>query len=101
MLPIRLGREARVKPVTGVFAWTAWLSCGYAAAMGGLALWAGRALSTWVGLAIVIWSAVFFFGITNIPWPVLVALITALAWSAGGAGLAAGTFVGQIGRAHV
>jgi glycine betaine/proline transport system permease protein len=96
MLPIRIGLEATVKPATWGFAWTTWHSIGYAAVMGAVAWWSARALSLWAGLAIVIWSAVFFFGVTNIPWPVFLALVTALAWSVGGIGLAAGTLLGLV-----
>lgn len=94
MLPIRIGLEATVKPATWGFAWTDWHSAAYALLMGAAAWWSARALSLWAGLAIVIWSAVFFFGVTNIPWPIFLALVTALAWTVGGARLAAGTLLG-------
>jgi len=55
-----------------------------------------RALSVTAALAIVMAAAVFFFGITNIPWPVLIALVTALAWSVGGARLAMATLLGLL-----
>lgn len=94
MLPIRIGLEATVKPTTWGFSWTDWHSLAYALVMGGVALWVTRTLSRAAGIAVVIWSAVYFFGITNMPWPLIVALITGLAWSAGGKRLAAGTLLG-------
>jgi glycine betaine/proline transport system permease protein len=96
MLPIRIGLEATVKPASWGFAWSAWHSLGYAVVMGGAAVWAARALSTNAAIAVVIWSAVYFFGITNMPWLLIVALVTALAWSAGGKRLAVGTFLGLL-----
>lgn len=96
MLPIRIGLEATVKPSTWGFAWTHWHSVAYAVAMGAAAAWAWRTLSKTVGLGLVIWSAIYFFGLTNMPWPLIVALVTALAWSAGGWRLAAGTLSGLL-----
>lgn len=96
MLPIRSGLESTVKPITWGFEWTAVHSAGYAVLTVVLAVYAARALSIAAGFAVVMAAAVFFFGIINIPWAVLIVLVTALAWSAGGARLAVGTFVGLL-----
>lgn len=96
MLPIRVGLEATVKPSTWGFAWTHWHSVAYVVAMAAAAAWAWRALSQTVGLGLVIWSAIYFFGLTNMPWPLIVALVTALAWSVGGWRLAVGTLAGLL-----
>jgi glycine betaine/proline transport system permease protein len=62
--------------------------------MGILAVIAVRTWSMAAGLAVIIASAGYFFGITNLPWPGLVALFLLLAWSAGGRALALGTLMG-------
>ena len=94
MLPLRIGLEATVKPSTWGFDWTAIHSIAYATAMGILAAIAVRSWSIAAGLAVAIASAGYFFGITNLPWPGLVALFLLLAWSAGGRALALGTLLG-------
>lgn len=94
MLPLRIGLEGTVKPSTWGFDWNAVHSVAYAVAMGALAVLASRAWSIVAGLAVVISSAVYFFGITNLPWPALVALFALLAWAAGGRTLALGTILG-------
>lgn len=94
MLPVRVGLDATVKPSTWGFEWTAIHSICYAAIMGAAAYYAARKWSVAIALAVVIWSAVFFFGITNLPWSGLIGLFTMLAWAAGGQRLAIGTFLG-------
>jgi len=94
MLPMRIGLEATVKPSTWGFEWTAIHSIAYAILMAALTVLAARAWSMAAGLAVVIWSAVFFFGITNLPWLGLVALFLLLARAAGGTALTLGTLLG-------
>jgi glycine betaine/proline transport system permease protein len=94
MLPVRIGLEATVKPSTWGFDWTALHSIIYTLIMSAIAAYAARAWSNAAALAVVIWAAVFFFGITNLPWLALVALFTLLAEAAGGRRLAMGTFLG-------
>lgn len=94
MLPLRIGLDGTVKPSTWGFDWTAIHSVAYVIAMGALAVLASHRWSIAAGLAVVISSAVYFFGITNLPWPALVALFALLAWAAGGRALALGTLLG-------
>ena len=94
MLPLRIGLEATVKPSTWGFDWTAIHSIAYAVAMAILAALAARTRSIATGLAVVLASAGYFFGITNLPWAGLAALFLLLAWSAGGRALALGTLLG-------
>ena len=96
MLPVRVGLEATVKPMTWGFEWTVVHSAVYALLVAAAAVYVARALSITAALATVMAAAVFFFGITNIPWPVLIALVTALAWAVGGARLAMGTLAGLL-----
>ncbi|MFZ5790862.1 MAG: ABC transporter permease [Pseudomonadota bacterium] len=96
MLPLRIGLENAVKPMTWGFEWSLWHSAGYAVLTAAAAAYAARRLSLTAGPAIVMLAAIFFFGITNIPWPVLIALVTALAWAAGGPRLAIGTLIGLL-----
>lgn len=94
MLPLRIGLEGTVKPSTWGFDWTAVHSIIYAVVMGGLTLLAARARSMAAGVAVVMASAVYFFGITNLPWLGLVGLFILLGWAAGGRALAIGTLLG-------
>lgn len=94
MLPLRVGLEATVKPSTWGFDWAAIHSVAYAIAAGAFAVFAARRWSIAVGLAAIIAAAVYFFGITNLPWLGLSALFILLAWAAGGGVLAAGTLIG-------
>jgi glycine betaine/proline transport system permease protein len=57
-------------------------------------VFSARTWSIAAGVAVVMASAVYFFGITNLPWLGLVGLFILLAWAAGGRALAIGTLVG-------
>lgn len=94
MLPLRVGLESTVKPATWGFDWAAIHSVIYAVATAGLAVFAARKWSIAVGLAVVMASAMYFFGITNLPWLGLTTLFILLAWAAGGRALAIGTLLG-------
>jgi glycine betaine/proline transport system permease protein len=94
MLPVRLGLEATVKPSTWGFPWSTIHTIVYALLIGALAFYVARKWSLMPAIAIVIWSAIYFFGITNLPWAGLIAIGTALAWSVGGRTLALGAFLG-------
>lgn len=96
MLPVRLGLEATVKPSTWGFTWSAIHTIAYALLIGAAALYATRKWSAMAAIGIVIWSAIYFFGITNLPWLGLVAVVTALAWNIGGRMLGIGTLLGLI-----
>jgi glycine betaine/proline transport system permease protein len=95
MLPVRLGLEATVKPSTWGFAWSAIHTIAYTILIGAAAIYAARKWSIIAAVGIVIWSAIYFYGITNLPWLGLVAVVTALAWNVGGRNLAIGTFLGM------
>lgn len=94
MLPLRIGLDGTVKPSTWGFDWTAIHSVIYVVVIGGLAVFSARTWSIAAGVAVVMASAVYFFGITNLPWLGLVGLFILLAWAAGGRALAIGTLVG-------
>jgi glycine betaine/proline transport system permease protein len=94
MLPLRVGLEATVKPSTWGFDWTSIHSIIYAIMTAATGVFAVRSWSVAAGLAVIIASAVYFFGITNLPWLGLVALFILLAWAAGGRVLAFGTLFG-------
>jgi len=96
MMPVRIGVVASARPMTWGFQWATIHSLIYLGGMGLVALYAVRRWSLMAGLAVAIWSAIFYFGLTNIPWPALIALFTALAWTTGGWRLGLGTLLGFV-----
>jgi glycine betaine/proline transport system permease protein len=96
MFPIKMGLADTVTVKRWGFEWTQFHAIGYALIMGGLSVLFGRCWSFAAGVALAIWSAIYLFGITHIPWPAIIALVTAIAYSTGGRNLAVGAFVGLV-----
>jgi glycine betaine/proline transport system permease protein len=93
MLPTRIGLEQTVSPHTWGFEFTAPLRWGYAVAVAAAAAWALANGRTRLAVIIGFFGTVFFFGLTKLPWPALLAAATFLAWQLDGMRLAAGTFL--------
>ena len=94
MLPLRIGLENTVRPSTWGIDPGAIHAVGYVLLVCGLAFLAGRASSIKAAMAVLLAGMVYYFGLTNIPWPALFAIFTGLAWGAGGRKLAIGVFLG-------
>lgn len=94
MLPVKSGMPATVKPFTWGFELTPWHIAGYWLSFAAVALWAWRRFGRFAGLAVVLAASIYFFGLTNIPWPAYLILVTASAWRLGGARLALGAALG-------
>ena len=94
MLPIKVGLEQTISPFSWGFEFTDTLKWLYAAAAATLTGWIAlsRRLSTAVTVAFI--AILLFFGLTRLPWPALLAMITLLGWQLGGWRLALGTFCG-------
>jgi glycine betaine/proline transport system permease protein len=94
MLPTKVGLEQTISPYSWGFEFTTQLKLAYAVlslALTGWALWRGKAkLAVTVGFMCIL----FFFGLTRLPWPALLAMGTFLAYQLGGRNLAIGTFAG-------
>ena len=88
LLPLRIGLEQAVLPFTWGFAWTGTMSLIYALtglAITAVLLWRGH---TAFAIALATAFLVIHTGITNLPWPVVITGIAALAFHASGRNLA-------------
>ncbi len=94
MLPVKSGLLNTVKPFTWGFELAWWHVAAYWALAVVAGLWAARRIAPAAGLGLVVAMAVYFLGLTNIPWLAHVLLIVFVAWAAGGARLALGVAAG-------
>lgn len=94
MLPTKIGLQNAVSPYTWGFELTLVHSVGYAVLMIALAGWTTRRWGNEIGIAVLLFAILFYFGLTNIPWPPLVLLCTVGGWKLGGRRLGIGTFLG-------
>ncbi|MEM9146457.1 MAG: ABC transporter permease subunit [Pseudomonadota bacterium] len=88
LLPLRIGLDNAVLPFTWGFAWTASLSAiwlGGAAALGAVLAARGRMVGA---VAVMVVAYVLHTGIADLPWLFVIVSIGAVAWRAGGWGLA-------------
>jgi len=87
LLPLRIGLDEAVLTFTWGFNWTVGMSAALyvAGAIGaGLMVWQGRIVG---GMFLLIAVGVIETGVTNMPWPFVLAGVAALGWVAGGARL--------------
>jgi len=94
MLPLRIGLENTVRPSTWGIDPGAIHATVYVLLVCGLAFLAGRAGSVKSAMAVLLAGMVYYFGLTNIPWPALFAIIACMAWGTGGPRLALGVLAG-------
>ena len=95
MLPLRVGLEQAVRPMTWGFTFTSAHAIGYAVlALAGAAWVLLRGKGPRPALAVVGIALLFFVGMANFPWPALAAVFVTLAWSTGGVRLAIGILAG-------
>ncbi len=94
MLPVKIGLTQTISPFTWGFEFTDGLRMAYGAgaAVLTLAIWAWRGMNG--GLLTAFVATLLYFGLTGLPWPMLVAMATLLGWQLGGPRLALGTFLG-------
>jgi len=88
LLPMRIGLDDAVLPFTWGFKWTSTMTYGlYALALLGCIVFAlsGRLLA---GLALIVFAIVLETGITQLPWPFVLAGFSMLGYFAGGRKLA-------------
>lgn len=94
MLPLRLGMEQAVSP----FSWGFELTSVHIGIYAGLAVAAVLAALHWangkVAIGVAFAALIFFFGVTQLPWPVLFAAVGLLAWQLGGIRLLIGVWFG-------
>ena len=88
LLPIRIGLDDAVLPFTWGFSWTPAMSYAMAAITAGLALlliWREWTISAVVVVSVL---GVLHSGLTQVPWPAVIAVVAAIGWAAGGRSLA-------------
>lgn len=89
LLPLRIGLDQAVLPMTWGFQWTAAFSMVYLAAAGlaaGVLALRGRVV---LGIVLLIAAGVLLTGVVDMPWPFVLVAAASLGWIAGGWGLAA------------
>ncbi|MDM7931497.1 ABC transporter permease subunit [Tabrizicola sp.] len=96
MLPAKIGLQGAVSPFTWGFALTPLHQLTYAAGMIALALWSSRRGSPKIGIAVLIFAVIIYFGLTGLPWPALILIIALVAHGIGGAPMATGTAMGLL-----
>jgi glycine betaine/proline transport system permease protein len=94
MLPTKVGLEQTISPYSWGFEFTAPMKYAYAAAAVALTGWAFVRRSQGTAVVIAFFAILFYFGLTRLPWPALLAMATYLAYRLGGKRLAIGTFAG-------
>ena len=84
LLPLRIGLETAVRPFSWGFALTPTLSLSYAIIITMLTALATKAWNWRAGVAVVLLGGILYFGITTMPWPAFILIVTLLAWQVGG-----------------
>ncbi|MEM7073541.1 MAG: ABC transporter permease subunit [Pseudomonadota bacterium] len=94
MLPVKIGLTQTITPFSWGFEFTDGLRWAYAAASLAIALGMAFRRGANAGLLVMFVAILLYFGLTQLPWPMIVAMATLLAWQLGGRPLALGTFTG-------
>ena len=84
LLPLRIGFNKAILPLTWGFDFTEAMRWGYALMVLALASWACMAKGWRVGLSVVALAYLLFFGLTGAPWIMISAALVLLAWQVGG-----------------
>ena len=95
LLPLRIGLESSVRPMSWGFALTPGITAGYAIAIGVFAVLCARALSWRAAVGVILIGGWMYFGISMLPWPAFALVVTLLAWQVGGWRLALFALLGQ------
>jgi len=84
LLPLRIGLETVISPYSWGFELTSLMSWSYAVAIVALAAAAGRFWSWRSTVAVILLGVVVYFGVTRVPWPAFLLVVTLLGWQVGG-----------------
>ena len=96
MLPAKIGLKGAVSPFTWGFALTPMHQLAYVAGMTALALWSALRGRPRVGMAILVFAVIFYFGLTGLPWPAFILILALLGHGIGGAAMAIGVSLGLL-----
>ena len=84
LLPLRIGFDKAILPLTWGFDFTQTMRWGYAIVMLGLCFWTAHSKGWRLGMTVVAVAYVLYFGLTGSPWIVLLAAVVLMAWQIGG-----------------
>lgn len=84
LFPSNIGLQGAVQPYTWGFELTPVMSFGFAAITIALAIFAGIKWGWRFAVGVIILFGNWYFGITATPWPVVIIVISAIAWQVGG-----------------
>ena len=93
MLPARIGLEQTVSPYSWGFELTQVHQIGYVVLVLAAMYGAWRRWGPHMAVFVAFTAITYYFGLTKLPWPALIAMTTYLAWRLGGSRLAIGTFL--------
>ncbi len=84
LLPVRIGLDGAVLPFTWGVQWTASMSLAFYAAAAALAVILSLRGRVVAGLSLLILAGILETGVTDLPWPFVLAGAGAVGWAAGG-----------------
>ena len=93
MLPSRIGLEQTVSPYSWGFELQTVHQIGYALLVLAAMYGAWRRWGANAAVFVAFTGITYYFGLTKLPWPAVIAMATYLAWQLGGRTLAIGTFL--------
>ncbi len=96
MLPLKIGLEKTISPFSWGFEFTTAYKWTYAMASVVLLAVVTMRKGMGVGVFLAFLAILFFFGLTRLPWPALIAMVSLLAWQMGGIKLAIGSAVSLV-----
>ena len=96
MLPIRIGFVQTISPFSWGFQLTDGMIWGYAGAIIAFSVHAWRRWSWAASVSTIVFGGLLFYGTTGTPWPVFMAVVTLVAWQAGGRKVALFAFLSML-----
>jgi glycine betaine/proline transport system permease protein len=96
LLPLRIGLESTVAPFTWGFELTRPIVTGYVILIAVFAFLAGRFRGRSASVAVVTMGGIYYFGMSSIPWPAFILVVTMLGWQVGGWRVGLFSLAGQL-----
>lgn len=93
MLPIKIGLQQAISPFTWGFELTEIHKMAYVAGVAVLALVSAYRWGSRTAIAFILLAIFIYFGLTDMPWPAVLLVITFATWRIGGLKLALGTLI--------
>ena len=84
LLPIRIGLESSVRPISWGFELTPAIISGYAIATVVIAALVARIWHWRATVGVILLSGLFYFGISKTPWLAFILVVTVIGWQVGG-----------------